>query len=290
MSWRVVVISNRCKLDYSMNYMVIRGQETQRLFLDEIHTLIIENSAVSMTGCLLNALTEKKIKIILCDSKRNPQSEIIPYYGAHNDSFKIKQQISWDDIAKGNVWTAIVREKIQNQSKILKLYEKEKEYLQLQAYIKEISDRDITNREGHAAKVYFNALFGMSFNRSDESNPINSALDYGYSLILSAFNREVSINGYLTQLGIGHDNQYNHFNLSCDLMEPFRPIIDNEVKGNNITDFGTEEKRTLIKILNKGFLIRDSEQTLLNAIKIYTKSVFDAINDKDIGLIKFIEI
>ena len=180
MSWRVVVISSRCKLDYSMNYMVIRGEETQRILIDEIAVLILENNAVSMTGCLLSSLLEKKIKVILCDSSRSPQADIMPLYGAHNSSLKIKQQIAWKEEIKERTWTRIVREKILNQSRLLTKFEKIKEAEMLQGYTREIKAGDISNREGHAAKVYFNALFGMKFTRSDEENPINSALNYGY--------------------------------------------------------------------------------------------------------------
>ena len=70
----------------------------------------------------------------------------------------------------------------------------------LYQYINEIEFGDVTNREGHAAKVYFNALFGMDFTRSAE-NVTNAALNYGYSLLLSTFNRCVVANGYITQLG-----------------------------------------------------------------------------------------
>ena len=88
---------------------------------------------------------------------------------------------------------------------------------------------DATNREGHAAKVYFNALFGMDFTRTAE-NSINAALNYGYSLLLSTCTREIAINGYITQLGLFHDNMFNPFNLAFDLMEPFRPLVDNLIK------------------------------------------------------------
>ena len=80
----------------------------------------------------------------------------------------------------------------------------------LSGYTEQIELADTTNREGHAAKVYFNALFGMEFTRSADI-AINAALNYGYSMILSAFNREISANGYLTQLGIFHNNMFNHF-------------------------------------------------------------------------------
>ena len=79
MSWRTVVISSRCKLDLKMGCMVIRGEETTRIYLDEIAILLIENPAVSLTGCLLEALIEKKIRVIFCDGKRSPLAVLTPY-------------------------------------------------------------------------------------------------------------------------------------------------------------------------------------------------------------------
>lgn len=225
MSWRTVVISNRCKLDLKMGYMVIRSEETKRIFLDEIAILIIENTAVSITGCLMCALVEKKIKVIFCDEKRNPCSELAPYYGSHDCSNKLRAQVAFSNSIKGAVWTEIVTEKIRKQSELLAHIRKEQEAQMLKGYLSEISYNDESNREGHAAKVYFNALFGMDFTRSKDC-VTNAALNYGYSLILSAFNREIAINGYSTQLGLFHNNMFNQFNLGCDLMEPFRIIID----------------------------------------------------------------
>ncbi len=289
MSWRVVVISKRCKLDYSMNYMVIRAEDTKRILLDEMAVLIIENNTVSMTGCLLSMLGEKKIKVILCDSKRNPQLDMIPLYGAHNDSKRIREQIMWGDDAKASIWTNIIKEKIRNQAAVLREFEREDEASMLDGYSADVMTGDISNREGHAAKVYFNTLFGMKFSRSDEDNIINAALNYGYSLILSAFNREIVANGYLTQLGVGHENQFNHFNLSCDLMEPFRVLVDVAVKRKDFQVFETEEKHYIAGILNQIVNIRDTGQTLINAIRIYTKSVFDAIEENNPELIRFFD-
>ena len=289
MSWRIVVIENRCKLDLKMNYMEIRGENTFKIYLDEIGILIIENPAVALTGCLLNALTERKIKVIFCDSKRNPFSELQPCYGSHDDSRKIRMQIGWTDDRKGMIWTEIISEKIRQQTTFLKELGENEDAALLDGYISELCFNDETNREGHAAKVYFNAVFGKDFTRSTE-NVINSALNYGYGIILSAFNREVSANGYLTQLGIFHDNVFNHFNLSCDLMEPFRIVIDRFVKESGFTEFGSEEKHRTVNLLNRRFLIDASHQTLINAIKIYVRSVFDAINEGDASLIKFMRI
>lgn len=286
MSWRTVVISSRCKLDLKMGYMVVRGEEIRRIYLDEIALLMIENPAVSLTGYLLSALMERKIKVIFCDSKHSPQAELVPYYGCHDTSRKINRQISWTEEVTGAVWSVIVAEKIQNQANMLREAGHGKEAGMLENYIEHIEFQDASNREGHAAKVYFNALFGKDFTRTAET-PLNAALDYGYSIILSAFNREVAANGYLTQLGLHHGNVFNQFNLSSDLMEPFRPIIDRAVYDAMPDEMTTEIKRMLYDIMNQQICIAGSRQTVLNAISVYTKSVFDALNEVDTGRIRF---
>jgi len=290
MSWRTVVISNRCKLDTRMGYLMIRGEDVQRVFLDEIAMLIIENPAVCLTGCLIEALTERKIKVIFCDSSRSPICETAPYYGSHDTTDRIRQQIRWDREFCGSVWQSIICEKIRQQAKLLEATGHIPESDLLRSYLNQVRPDDTTNREGHAAKVYFNALFGMKFKRGAD-DPINSALNYGYSLLLSAFNREVTSSGYLTQIGLFHDNMFNHFNLSSDLMEPFRPLIDRTVRrlpGTN-TDFGKEEKHALLSALNEEVKIDGTMQTVWNAVRIYTKSVFRALEEKDIRFIKFAE-
>ena len=150
----------------------------------------------------------------------------------------------------------------------------------------EIELGDVTNREGHAAKVYFNALFGMKFTRTAD-NPFNAALNYGYSLLLSACNREITANGYITQLGLFHDNMFNQFNFGSDLMEPFRILVDEEVYLMKPEKFEHDEKMRMVNILNREVVIDGKRNYLNYAIKIYCKSVFDAMNEQDISLIRF---
>lgn len=280
MSWRIVVVSSRCKLDLKMGYMVVRGEETHRVFIDEISVLLIENPAVSLTGCLLESLIEHKIKVIFCDSTHNPMAELIPYRGSYDSSKKVRSQVTWDDEMKGYIWMNIISEKIRKQAEFLAQLGKERESNLLLEYISEIEFGDETNREGHAAKVYFNAVFGMEFTRQ-QSSPINAALNYGYTILLSAFNREINACGYITHLGVFHDNVFNPFNLSSDLMEPFRILIDRAVYYSDITEFDTALKRRLINILNDTVIINGTEQTVLNAIRIYIRSVFEALEKED---------
>ena len=108
MSWRTVVVASSAKLDYQMGYLVIRKEEITKIHLSEISILIIENTAVALTAALLCELTKKKIKVVFCDEKRNPSSELIPYYGSHDTSAKIRKQITWSEQAKKAVWTEIV--------------------------------------------------------------------------------------------------------------------------------------------------------------------------------------
>lgn len=286
MSWRTVVITKTAKLDYSLGYMVVRDVEnTVKIHISEISVLIIESTSVSLTAALLNELIKKKVKVIFCDEKKNPISELNSYYGSHDTSLKIKSQINWDEFAKQSVWTVIVAEKIKNQAIVLERFNIE-QYQKLLDYIDEIEFYDKSNREGHAAKVYFNALFGMKFSRNDD-NDINAALNYGYSIILSTVNREIVSNGYLTQIGIFHDNMYNQYNLGCDIMEPLRPFVDELVKTMSPKKFDTEEKKIILNILNEEIEIDGRTQTMLNAIKIYCKSVFDAIENKDTSVLRF---
>ena len=95
MSWRTVIISSTAKLDYQMGYLVIRREEVIKIHLSEIEILMIESTAVSLTAALLCELMKKKIKVIFCDEKRNPSSELIGYYGAHDTSLKVRNQIAW---------------------------------------------------------------------------------------------------------------------------------------------------------------------------------------------------
>ncbi len=286
MSWRVVMVEKPSKLDYSLGYVSIRDVEsTVKIHISEISVILIENTSSSITTALLSRLSQEKIKVIFCDEKRNPGCELVSIYGCHDCSQRLKNQLNWQENMKQLVWTAIVEQKIKNQSLLLKYYTLEQYHL-LEKYIDELEFNDATNREGHAAKVYFNALFGMEFTR-DNDIPENAALNYGYSIILSAFNREVVANGYLTQLGLFHDNMFNQFNLSCDLMEPFRPIVDSEVKKINLSKFDKEEKIALVKILNKEIIIDGKLNTVLNSIKIYCKSIFNALEKEDLTFIKF---
>jgi len=116
MTWRIVLITSASKLDLKLNHLIIRSEEVRRIHLSEIAVLVLENTAISMTAALLCEMCRRNIKIIFCDERRNPYGEIMPYYGTHDATDKLRTQYSWNDDTAGEVWAEIVKEKIKNQA------------------------------------------------------------------------------------------------------------------------------------------------------------------------------
>ena len=286
MGFRTVIIKNRAKLEVRLNSLIVRGEQEKKVFLDEINTLIVQSTAVSLTASSLCELMKRNIKVIFCDEKHNPQSELLPYYGAHNTSKRYKEQMLWRSDIKAKVWREIVKKKIEEQAIHLFDVGFVEQAELLRSYLYDIQDNDASNREGHAAKVYFNCMLGLGNSRKG-GGFLNGCLNYGYAILLSAFNREIVASGYLTQLGIWHDNEFNQFNLACDLMEPFRIVVDRTAM--RLEEGDKDFKKKMANVLNYKTLIDGKNTTLDLAIRQYTKSVFYALEKADERLLIFPE-
>ena len=284
MTWRVVCVSGIVKLELKLGYLVIRGEKTTRINLSEIGVLMVESTTAAVTTGLLCELARRKIKVVFCDEKHNPFGELVNYYGTVDTSLRLKQQISWNLPTKQAVWASIVKAKIKAQASLLFQENHPEEAALLMRYHDEVEPGDPSNREGHAAKVYFNSLFGPDFSR-DSGLPPNPALNYGYSILLSSFNKEIINSGFFTQLGIFHDNQFNPFNLASDLMEPYRPLMDALVARLGEGDLDLDRKHQLVNLLNQTVTIDSSQQRVSQAISIYCASIFRALNTRKPDLI-----
>lgn len=284
MGFRTVIVNSRAKLEFRLNFMIVRGENEKHIFIDEINTLIVQSTAVSLTAALLSELIRSGVKVIFCDEKFNPCSELVPYYGAHNTSKRYKIQMQWRDETKDEIWRLIIAQKITNQKNYLQKRGFSAEAELIGNYIPDILPGDATNREGHSAKVYFNCLMPCGISRRD-GGFLNGCLNYGYAVLLSCFNREIVASGYLTQFGIWHDNEFNQFNLSSDLMEPFRTIVD-EV-AFSLPEGDKEFKRKMADILNFQISIDGKTTTLDLAVRTYVRSVLNALEASDPSLIIF---
>lgn len=276
--FRNVVIDSPCKLSYRGGYMVVRKEdETSKVHLSEVGTLTLQTEQVYISAYLMSELAKSKISFVVTDEKHNPVGQYLPIYGSHNTSGRIAEQIEWGPVAKKQVWQKIIKDKIRNQAQILQIRAREEGAAILEKMASEVRSGDSTNREAYAAKLYFKFLFGKDFSR-DLKNPINAALDYGYSILLSSVNREIISRGYLTQCGIFHSNEFNQFNLACDFMEPFRPIVDRIVFDNIEEDFTKNDKLLLIDMLNQTVSYKDGAYRVSSVISLYVKDCLAALS------------
>lgn len=150
-------------------------------------------------------------------------AEAVGYYPNNRNLTRIVGQFNWDQSRVEQLWNKIVQAKISNKIAVLNNYQLPNTAVAQKLDQLELNDQ--TNREAAAARKYFMALFGDDFVRRNY-DAINAALDYGHAILLSDFNREIDMAGYLTYLGIYHHSDANECNLASDLMEPFRPFID----------------------------------------------------------------
>lgn len=286
MGWRTVVVNTHSKLSYKNNHLIFKdASRTELIHLSEVDILLLETTDIVLSTMLIKRLVDENILVIFCDDKRLPTAMLMPYYARHDSSLQLSNQITWSEDVKAEVWTTIIAQKILNQAMYLGdcgFFEKSQSVIDLYNGLELF---DPSNREGHAARIYFNTLFGNDFSR-EQDNDINAALDYGYTLILSMFAREVVVCGCMTQFGLKHANQFNQFNLASDVMEPFRPIIDRIVYENRNNDF-VKIKRELFTIFSDTFLYNGKEMYLSNIVSDYTKKVIKTLNQMGKGVPEF---
>lgn len=277
MSWRTVILAKEAKLSLRMEHLIVSGETVNRIPLDEIGFILIENPNIQLTGHLINALSEHHIVTIICDAKMKPASVVNSVYGHHRQSRLIATQATWEEERKGFLWQEITKQKIENQRRLLVHLRKEGSE-ELSNFRDQVEVFDTTNREGHAAKVYFNRMFGQDFSRGLDE-PRNWALNYGYVVLHSLIARQIVSKGYLTELGIFHANEFNQMNLASDFVEVFRPLVDYIVHEQIKDAFGKDEKRTVLKMLEYKVQIRNSKQYLQAAVQLYLDSCLQYLND-----------
>ncbi|HIW17792.1 MAG TPA: type II CRISPR-associated endonuclease Cas1 [Candidatus Faecalicoccus intestinipullorum] len=250
--------------------------------ISDIQMLVIDNYQSNISVPLINKLTENNVCTVICGVDHLPRSYILPMNGHFSSSGNIMKQIEWDPQKKLELHADIVKHKIFNQIEILKFNNKKAEVTEkLFQFIEEVKPGDITNREGLAAKMYFRELFGDQFIRFSD-DVINAGLNYGYSIFRSLISSIIVAKGYLPNLGIFHKGKQNMFNLSDDIIEVFRPIVDNYVV-RELTEaifFKQTYREELIQLVTKKIVIDSKKQTVINAINQYLDSIFNYLDGK----------
>ena len=289
MGYRIIYVE---KCEYLRLYLdnlkvEINEKKEVNFPIADIQILVIDNYKSTLNIPLINKLTEYNVCTIICGIDHLPKSYILPINGNFASSGNLFKQIQWSQERKDYIHAEIVKHKIKNQIEILKENERgfgvtEKLY----EFIDTTISGDQTNREGLAAKMYFRALFGSDFIRF-EQDVVNAGLNYGYSVFRSLITSIIVAKGYIPNLGLFHKGKQNMFNLSDDIIEVFRPIVDNYVFNNMTEDilFKQSHRDELIGLTNNKIMIDDRKQTISNAIGIYLDSIFKFMDGENIELL-----
>ena len=273
MAYRIVFIETDVTVRLKLNNMVLtRADGDIWIPLDDISMVVLDNLNVTLTARILCSIAEHNISMVICNMEHLP----IGFYSSYDNYSRVSKNIGYQ-INKSSefydtIWKIIVEHKIRNQKEVLELLGKSDLVQQcLEQYISEITEGDKTNREAHAAKLYFNELMQCSFSRGNEDILLNSGLDYGYAIIRAFIARMCVGYGLNTQLGIHHKNEYNRFNLVDDLIEPVRPFVDfyafQLLDGEKY--FKQEHRKKLVNILNHKVIYKNKKMFVGNMIEDY---------------------
>jgi len=293
--YRQVVIKKSEKINFKDNQLVIEKENVKtKIPLEDINYVLIEDSTTVVTTRLMAEFGKNSITLIICDEKFNPTSIMYPYNYHFKQLEVVNCQLSLTEEIKNELWDLIIKKKIENSIRVLEITSKEEFPIsKLNQYIKEVKNGDINNREGLAAKIYFRSLFGNDFIRFYD-DAINSALNYGYTIIASAIIRNLSIYGLNTYLGIHHNSKINNFNLAYDFLEPYRVIVDKFVylnKDNIVYPLSFEMRKKLINLLNLEVEHNNKKYTVDYSIGILIKSFVKTIStgkiELDLPIIKY---
>ncbi|MFA5576294.1 MAG: type II CRISPR-associated endonuclease Cas1 [Tissierellaceae bacterium] len=291
MSWRNVLVDDGDHLKvYLDNIVIYKGENKYTLPLSDIGIIVLDGMMTSITTRLLSTCSENNVVIVICDKKHLPTGMYLPF-NQHSRTVKIiNKQIRWSNEKKGKLWQHIIKYKIENQGKVMLFFTDDKErYQQLQEYIESVKIGDESNREGHAAKIYFNTLFGKHFYR-DADCIENSMMNYGYAIVRAYIARSIISYGYNPGIGIFHKNEYNAFCLADDILEIFRPVVDFYVilylQNNESSEFLTQEIRAyLVSILSKRIYFEEHYQKVSTIINKFVLKCFDYLDpDNDVNI------
>lgn len=251
---RTLFFTSPYVLSLKNNQMIIKTREMpdmqRSIPIEDIGFVILEHQQTSITLPLLNALSDNNVSVIICGENYMPNALLLSLESNTTQGETLRLQIEATEPFKKNIWKQIVENKIKNQAALLNKLGKNGDILR--PYYSNVKSGDSDNREGIAAKIYWNELFGSSFIRTREGLEPNNLLNYGYTILRAAVTRAIMGSGLLPAIGIFHKNKYNAFPLADDIMEPYRPFVDELVYrlySNGGKELTKDIKAEILKIL-----------------------------------------
>lgn len=253
--------------------------------IEDIGFVIIENPQVSISIPLINELADNNVSVMFCDKKQMPHTMLMTLEGNTTQQESYKYQLEASAPVKKNVWKQLVESKIRNQASLLNHLGKNGDALK--PYYQNVKSGDTDNREGAAAREYWSQIFDEGFRRERDGVPPNNLLNYGYTILRAAVARALVGSGLYPAFGVFHRNRYNAFPLADDVMEPYRPFVDEIVYhlyyDGAITELNKEAKGKLLRVLFADVKMGKVTRPLENALSMTTASllkVFKGDTDK----------
>ena len=291
MGWRTVYVEMADKMFLRNNNLILK-EESDEVFeleipLSDISVLIIDNPIMNISLPLLKKLLEFNIDPIICGYDHQPLGIFIPFSGRTNEYSLQKKQLEWSQELKDIFIQHNIKAKIHNQICIAQKYNvDEDKILMMKAYKENVELGDSKNCEGIVARTYYRCIFGKNFKRFEDDN-INAMLNFGYQIIRAMISKVLVSKGLNTRFGFQHIGDDNVFNLSDDIIEPFRPLIDDYVIQNLENILNTYTKSELIQLTTEKYFYNFRKDTLLHIIEKHIDNILDFCETKDVSKLIF---
>jgi CRISPR-associated protein Cas1 len=284
---RTLFISNPYHLSLKNKQLQVSergGLVIKTVPVEDIGFMVFEHPQLSFTIQLVEQLNEYNVACVFCDSKHMPTSMLLPLDAHHVQNELFRAQIDASEPLKKNLWKQTIEAKVKNQARLLDKLGKSG--TQLQTIAKTVKSGDSDNREGFAARMYWIALLGKTFIRDRYGEPPNAFLNYGYILLRSAVARSLAGSGLLATFGIHHRNRYNAFCLADDIMEPYRPYVDEiaydlDEKYPYTISLEKEHKAELLQLMTVDVKIGENKRPLMIALSQTTASLGRCFTGED---------
>ncbi len=251
--------------------------------IEDIGFVVVENQMVRMTVPLLNALADNNVSVIFCDNKEMPRSMLMSLEGNTTLQESYRYQIDASEPTKKRLWKQIVESKIRNQAALLSRVGKDGE--QLKPYYMNVKSGDSDNREGGAARIYWGKLFEKGFQRERVGDAPNNLLNYGYAILRAAVARALVGSGLFPAFGLFHRNRYNAYPLADDVMEPYRPFVDEIVYrlyiDRDVEELDKASKAELLKVLTADVVMGKNLRPLQIALSMTTASLLKVFKGEE---------
>ncbi len=273
-AWKTIRITKPCTLRIDNGNLVVEDDEYRfKLSLEDTDSIVFEGDRFMVSAKVLSALAKHKVATLFCDEYYMPNAILNPYHQSSLATRVLKAQIALPIEYAEALWQRIVVAKIENQRAVLEALKKESK--KLEEYKEKVAPGDRHGAEAKSARYYWSRLFEGIVRERDSFDIRNQALNYAYALVRSLISRDLSAAGFLPALGIWHRSELNAFNLSDDLMEPFRPIVDLGVyrileRFEDAEILDSEMKRVLIALLDMEYLeYEEGSSSMRSVSKLY---------------------